>query len=79
VHIFSAMEARPTYQPWHDKQTHQNFLKPDTGKCLTYYFYFMDPKLGLCFVRVPMWAPFTHDRLLQWSCLAGNSTQSTRS
>ena len=25
VHIFSAMEACPTYQPWHDKQTHKNF------------------------------------------------------
>jgi hypothetical protein len=59
VHIFSAMEVCPTYQPWHDKQTHKNFLKPDTSKCLTYYFYFIDPELGLCFVRVPTWAPFT--------------------
>jgi hypothetical protein len=53
------MEACPTYQSWHDKQTHKNFLKPDTSKCLTYYFYFIDPELGLCFVRVPTWAPFT--------------------
>jgi hypothetical protein len=59
VHIFSAMEACPTYQSWHDKQTHKNFLKPDTSKCLTYYFYFIDSELGLCFVRVPTWAPFT--------------------
>jgi hypothetical protein len=59
VHIFSAMEACPTYQPWHDKSTHKNFLKPDTSKCLTYYFYFIDPELGLCFVRVPTWAPFS--------------------
>lgn len=58
VHIFSVMEACPTYQPWHDKSTHKNFLKPDTSKCLTYYFYFIDPELGLGFARVPTWAPF---------------------
>ena len=33
-------------------------FKPDTSKCLTDYFYFIDPELGLCFVRVPTWAPF---------------------
>jgi len=59
VHILSAMEACPSYQPWHDKPTGKNFLKPDTGKCLTYYFYFIDPELGLCFIRVPTWCPFS--------------------
>ena len=29
VHIFSAMEPCQTYKPWHDKQTHKTFLKPD--------------------------------------------------
>jgi hypothetical protein len=58
VHIFSALEGCPTYRPWHDKKTHQTYLKPDTSKCLTYYFYFIDPELGECFVRVPTWAPF---------------------
>jgi hypothetical protein len=36
VHIRSAMETCPTYKPWHDKTTHQTFLKPDSGKCLHY-------------------------------------------
>lgn len=58
VCILSAMEACDTYKPWHDKQTHRTFLKPDTGKCLHYYFYFIDPQLGLCYVRVPTWCPF---------------------
>ena len=40
VHIISAMEACDTYKPWHDKHTHRTFLRPDTGKCLHYYFYF---------------------------------------
>jgi hypothetical protein len=27
VHLFSAREACPTYPPWHDKQTHENFFE----------------------------------------------------
>jgi hypothetical protein len=38
------------------------FLKPDTGKCLHYYF--MDPLVGLCYLRVPTWCPFR----LQFYC-----------
>src|SRR5437899_7132559 len=53
VHIISAMEACNTYKPWHDKQTHRSFLRPDTGKCLHYYFYFIDAELGLIYLRVP--------------------------
>jgi len=58
VHILSAMEACRSYRPWHDKKTGKTFLKPTTGKCLHYYFYFMDPELGLIYVRVPTWCPF---------------------
>lgn len=58
VHILSAMEACPSYRPWHDKQTHETFLKPSSGKCLHYYFYFIDEQLGLCYLRVPTWCPF---------------------
>lgn len=58
VHIFSAMEACPSYQPWHDKKTGRTFLKPDSGKCLHYYFYFIDEEYGLCYLRVPTWCPF---------------------
>jgi hypothetical protein len=58
VHIFSAMETCQSYKPWHDKKTHQTYLKPTGGKCLHYYFYFIDPGLGLCYVRVPTWCPF---------------------
>jgi hypothetical protein len=58
VHIFSAMESCPSYKPWHDKKTHRTFLKPTDAKCLHYYFYFIDPELGLCYIRVPTWAPF---------------------
>ena len=58
VHIFSAMEACTSYKPWHDKKTGKTFLKYDSGKCLHYYFYFIDKTFGLCYLRVPTWAPF---------------------
>lgn len=58
VHIFGAMEACSSYRPWHDKATGKTYLKPDSSKCMTYYFYFMDKQLGLCYLRVPTWCPF---------------------
>jgi hypothetical protein len=64
VHVISAMEACDSYRPWHDKASGQTFLKPDTGKCLHYYFYFIDLEVGLCYLRVPTWCPFR----LQFYC-----------
>jgi len=58
VHIFSAMEVCNSYKPHHDAQTGKNSLINDSGKCLHYYFYFVDPLLGLCYLRVPTWCPF---------------------
>ena len=58
VHIFSAMESCTAYRPWHDKLKAHTTLKPTSGKCLHYYFYFIDEAFGLCYVRVPTWAPF---------------------
>jgi len=55
VHILSVMEGCTTYKPWHDKVTRKTFLKYDQSKCLTYYFYFIDEMLGLCYKRVPTW------------------------
>src|SRR5438034_10645941 len=34
------------------------------GKCLHYYFYFLDAEVGLIYLRVPTWAPFR----LQFYC-----------
>lgn len=58
VHIFSAMEPCPSFKPWHDKKTGKTLLKHTDGKCLHYYFYFIHEDLGLCYLRVPTWAPF---------------------
>lgn len=52
VHIISAMEVCDSYRPWHDKTCGQTSLKSDSGKCLHYYFYFIDDEVGLCYLRV---------------------------
>ncbi len=58
VHVFSVMELCSSYKPWHDKKTGITHLRPDSGKCVHYYFYFIDEELGLCFLSVPTWCPF---------------------
>lgn len=69
VHILSAMEQCQAYQPWHDKETHRTYVKLTQGKCLHYYFYFLDAELGLCYLRVPTWCPFR----LQFYCNGHNA------
>ena len=64
VHILSAMEACDSDRPWSDKATGRSFVRPDGGKCLHYYFYFLDAAFGLIYLRVPTWAPFR----LQFYC-----------
>lgn len=76
VHIFSAMEACPSFQPWTNKSTGHTSLRGRDGKCLHYYFYFISEEFGLCYLRVPTWAPFR----LQFYCnghnwLAGQMTK----
>jgi len=68
VHILSAMEVCTAYRPWHNKQTGHTYVKPTQGKCLHYYFYFIDEEFGLCYLRVPTWCPFR----LQFYCNGHN-------
>lgn len=68
VHIFSAMEPCASFLPWHDKATHTTTLRHKDAKCLHYYFYFIDKDFGLCYLRVPTWAPFR----LQFYCNGHN-------
>jgi hypothetical protein len=58
VHIFSALGPYPSFKPWHDKKTGKTFLRGTESKCVHYYFYFILEDLGLCYLRVPTWAPF---------------------
>ena len=67
-HILSAMEACDAYEPWHNKTTHHTYVRPTSGKCLHYYFYFIDETVGLMYLRVPTWCPFR----LQFYCNGHN-------
>lgn len=58
VHIISVMEQCSAYKPWHDKTTHRTYIRSTQGKCLHFYFYFIDKHFGLCYLRVPTWVPF---------------------
>jgi hypothetical protein len=68
VHIFAAMEPCAAFAPWHDKATGRTTLRYKDGKCLHYYFYLIDAEFGLCYLRVPTWAPFR----LQFYCNGHN-------
>jgi hypothetical protein len=68
VHIFAAMEPCAAFTPWHDKATGKTTLRYKDGKCLHYYFYLIDAEFGLCYLRVPTWAPFR----LQFYCNGHN-------
>ncbi len=64
VQIFSAMEPCAAFTPWYDKASGKTTLRYKDGKCLHYYFSFIAREFGLCYLRVPTWAPFR----LQFSC-----------
>jgi hypothetical protein len=68
VHVFSAMENCNCFKPWHDRATGRTYLKASGGRCAHLYFYFIDELLGLCYLRVPTWAPFR----LQFYCNGHN-------
>ena len=68
VHIFSVMETCASFTPWHDKTTGKTTLRNKDAKCVHYYFYFIDKTFGLCYLRVPTWAPFR----LQFYCNGHN-------
>lgn len=68
VCILSAMESCQNYIYRYDKSTGRSYLKMSGGKCLHYYFYFIDADYGLCYLRVPTWCPFR----VQFYCNAHN-------
>lgn len=57
VHILSAMESCVSFKFYYNAKGLPD-LKMSKGRCLHYYFYYIDEELGLCYLRVPTWAPF---------------------
>ncbi len=58
VCILSAMEGCSCFKVRKNHQTGYLELHWSKGKCLNYYVYIMDPDYGLCYLRIPTWAPF---------------------
>ena len=48
----------PELQALAQQEQRSRLPAPRHGKCLHYYFYFIDEEFGLCYLRVPTWAPF---------------------
>ncbi len=63
VWSFSALEPCTTYAPKYSPKR-KAYLVAKDKKCLHYFFYFIDEEFGLCYLRVPAWAPFR----LQFYC-----------
>jgi hypothetical protein len=58
VAVLSCLESCQTFQrrPAKDGRYH---IHQERGRCLHYYHYFLHDQLGLCYVRVQSWFPFT--------------------
>ena len=58
VCILSAMESCRCFKVCKNHKSGYLELQWKPGKCLHYYVYLMDPDYGLCYLRIPTWAPF---------------------
>lgn len=58
VCVLEAMESCSCYKVTKNKTTNYLQLSWGPGKCLHYYIYFIDEEYGLCYLRIPTWAPF---------------------
>ncbi len=58
VCILSAMESCRCFKVRKNQKSGYLELQWKPGKCLHYYVYLMDPEYGLCYLRIPTWAPF---------------------
>jgi hypothetical protein len=59
VAVLSCVEPCMTWQVFRSKKDQTQELRRRTGKCLHYYFYFLDDEFGWSHVRVQTWMPYT--------------------
>jgi hypothetical protein len=58
VHVFAVIEGCKAYGVRRRRSDGGEFVYTKAGKCLHYYYYFIDPVFGLCYFRIPTYAPF---------------------
>jgi hypothetical protein len=59
VCVLSAVEPCYTFTVGPNRESKKLELRSHQGKCLHYYFYLIDPRLGWLNVRLQTWFPFT--------------------
>lgn len=59
VCVLRAVEPCVSYEVHRNRAAKQIELRAAQRKCLHLYFYFLDPRFGLCHLRVQTWFPFT--------------------
>ena len=81
IAVLSCVESCATYRL---RKNAHGLVEPrkELGKCLHYYHYFQHPQLGLCYVRIQSWFPFSvkvglngRDWLYQQLCQRGCACQ----
>jgi hypothetical protein len=58
IAVLSCVESCSTYRL---RKNTQGLIEPrkEVAKCLHYYHYFQHPRVGLCYVRIQSWFPFS--------------------
>jgi hypothetical protein len=59
VGVLKAVECCWSYEVGPNRAKEKLELRGKPSKCLHYYHYFMDPQVGLTYVRLQTWFPFT--------------------
>ncbi len=67
VAVFTCVEPCMTYRVYGVRETKKLALKLELSKCLHYYHYYLDPKIGWMHTRQQTWFPFTN-----MTCLNGH-------
>ncbi len=58
IAVLSALEGCWSYAVYRNRDTHRIDLRRRPGRCLHYYFYWLDERFGLTQVRLQTWFPF---------------------
>jgi hypothetical protein len=59
IGVLKAVECCWSYEVGPNRAEKKLELRGKPSKCLHYYHYFMDPEIGLAYVRLQTWFPFT--------------------
>jgi hypothetical protein len=59
IAVISCVEACNTFRMRHNRGNGHIEIRAEPGRCNHYYHYFLHPRVGLCYVRLQTWFPFT--------------------